>query len=81
MVVCGLCQTGLVSGLAITKGGQLRIQVWNFGDEAVQLTAKIVMVNVMGAEVWIKRLGKRPRRVNMVHGEGDVPASREAKGT
>ena len=46
-VVCGLCRTGLVSGLAVTKGGQLRIQVWNSGDEAEQLTAKTVMVNVL----------------------------------
>ncbi len=60
-------------GLAVTKGGQLRVQVWNSGDEAVQFMAKIVMVNVMEAEVWIKRMGKGPRRVNAMYG-GDVPS-------
>ncbi len=80
-IACGLCRAGLVSGLAVTKGGQLRVQVWNSGDEAVQLTAKTVMVNVMGAEVWIKRLGKGPRKVNAVQGEKDVPPLGVASGT
>ena len=57
-VFCGLQRAGLISGLSITKGGQLRINVWNALDEAVYLTAKTIMANVVGAQVYIKRFGQ-----------------------
>ena len=73
-LTCGLSRVGLVAGLAVTKGGQLRVNVWNATDETVQLTPKTVMVNVLGARVRIKRHGKEPKfvgkiLVNKVDGE------------
>ena len=58
-VVCGLQRPGLVAGLAVTKGGQLRLNIWNSKTETVQLTPKTTLVNVMGAEVSVKHLGQK----------------------
>ena len=73
--MCGLQRQGLIAGLGITKGGQLRVNVWNATDEAIHLTAKTVMVNVVGAKLSVKYFGKeeqcikeRAGKVNWVCG-------------
>ena len=60
--VCGLQRPGLVAGLAVTKGGQLRLNIWNSREEAVQLTPKTVLVNVLGAKVSVKYFGGKHKQ-------------------
>ena len=62
-VVCGLQRPGLVAGLAVTKGGQLRLNIWNSKEEAVQLTPKTTLVNVAGAEVSVRHFGEKEAKV------------------
>ena len=57
-LVCGLERRGLVAGLSVTKGGHLRVNIWNSTRETIQLTPRTVLVNVLGAKVSIKYLGK-----------------------
>ena len=56
-VFCGLNRRGLIAGLAVTKGGQIKLNVWNTTDEAIHLTPKTVLVNLMGARVEVKKIG------------------------
>ena len=62
-VVCGPQRPGLVAGLAVTKGGQIRLNIWNSRLEAIQLTPKTTLVNVLGAEVAVKHLGEKEPRI------------------
>ena len=64
-VVCGLQRPGLVAGLAVTKGGQLRLNIWNSKMETVQLTPKTTLVNVLGAEISVRHLGEKEPRVGL----------------
>ena len=56
-IALALQKEGLISGLSITKGGQLRANVYNTTDEVIHLTPKTVMVNVWAEQLEIKYLG------------------------
>ena len=71
-VVCGLQRPGLVAGLAVTKGGQLRLNIWNSKEEAVQLTPKTTLVNVAGAEVSVRHFGEKEAKVGKRQRKRDV---------
>ena len=58
-VVCGLQRRGLVAGLAVTKAGQLRLNIRNSKTETVELTPKTTLVNVMGDQVSVRHLGRK----------------------
>ena len=57
-VFCGLSRKGLFAGLAITKGGQIKVNVWNTTSETICLMPKTVLVNITGAKVEVKRMGE-----------------------
>ena len=57
-VSCGLQRKNLITGLSISKGGQLRVNVWNSSHEVIQLTPKAILVNIFAAEVSAKFLTK-----------------------
>ena len=63
-VVCGLQRKGLIAGLAITKGGQIRMNIWNSTPEVIQLAPKTILVNVLGAEISIKYLGENTEKID-----------------
>ena len=48
-----------MAGLAVTKGGQLRLNIWNSKLEAIQLNPKMTLVNVLGAEVSVRHFGEK----------------------
>ena len=58
-VLCGLSRPGLIAGLSVTKGGQIRINIWNSNPEVMQLTPKTILVNIFGAEIAVKYLGEK----------------------
>ena len=62
-LTCGLSRRGLVSGLSVTKGGQLGVNVLNTTEETIHLTPRTTMVNVMGARVSIRYFGKEAKWV------------------
>ena len=62
-IACGLQRRGLIAGLAITKGGQIRVNIWNSTQEVIQLAPKTVLVNVLGAEVTVKYLGENAEKI------------------
>ena len=57
-VAVALQKEGLIAGLSITKGGQLRVNVYNTTDQVVYLTPKTVMANVWAQQLEIKYLGQ-----------------------
>ena len=61
-VLCGLSRPGLIAGLSVTKGGQIRINIWNSNLEVMQLTPKTILVNIFGADVSVKYLGKETEK-------------------
>ena len=62
--MCGLSRPGLIAGVIGTKSGQLRVNIWNSTEGAIQLTPKTVLVNIMGAEIWVRHFGKKPKMVS-----------------
>ena len=56
-----LQKEGLIAGLSITKGGQLRVNVHNSTDQVVHLTPKTVMANVWAEQLEVKYLGREPK--------------------
>lgn len=56
-----LQKKGLISGLSITKEGQLRVNAHNSTDEVIHLTPKTVMVNVWADQLEIRYLGQKPK--------------------
>ena len=64
-VALALQKEGLISGLSITNGGQLRVNMYNAIDEVIHLTPKTVMVNVWADQLGIKYLGQEPRVLNI----------------
>ena len=60
-----LQKEGLISGLSITKGGQLRVNAYNTTDEVIHLTPKTVMVNIWADQLAIKYLGQEARVLNI----------------
>ena len=69
-LTCGLSRKGLVAGLAVTKGGQLRINVLNSARETIHLTPKTTLVNVLGARVRVWHLGEDSKWVCTVESNG-----------
>ena len=68
-----LHKKGLLSGLAVTKGGQIKVQVWNTTSEVIYLTPKTVLVNVVGTKIEIKRMGEsKTREVNIIEEDVDI---------
>ena len=57
-VAVALQKEGLIAGLSITKGGHLRVSVYNTTDQVVCLTPKTVMANVWAQQLEIKYLGQ-----------------------
>ena len=58
-----------MAGRAVTKGRQLRLNIWNSKEEAVQLTPTTTSVHVAGSEVSVRHFcekeakeGKRQRK-------------------
>ena len=68
-VALALQKEGLISGLSITKRGQLRINAYNATDEVIHLTPKTVMVNVWADKLEIRYLGQKPKVLNNRKGE------------
>ena len=60
-VAMALQKEGIIAGLSITKGGQLRVNAYNTTDTVVYLTPKTAMVHVWADELEIKYQGKDPR--------------------
>ena len=60
-VAIALQKEGLIAGLSITKGGQLRINVCNSTDQVVPLSPKTITVNAWAEQLEVKYLGKEPR--------------------
>ena len=58
-ILCGLSRPGLIAGLSVTKGGQVRINIWNSNPEVMQLTPKTILVNIFGADVSVRYLGEK----------------------
>ena len=56
-----LQKEGLIAGLSITKGGQLRINVFNTTNHVIYLTPKTIMANVWADRLEIKYLGQDPK--------------------
>ena len=50
-------------GLAITKGGQLKIIVWNLNEEVVQLTFKMTWVNVASVKIFVRHFAEKEAKV------------------
>ena len=42
----------------MTRGGQLRVNVWNSTNDAICLTPKTVLVRVDARRLWVKYLGR-----------------------
>ena len=62
----GLQRPDLISGMSVTKGGMIRINVWNTSLETVCLTQKTVMVVVRAKKISIKHLGKDVKIVHKI---------------
>ena len=60
-VAVALQKEGLIAGLSITKGGQLRVNVYNSTDQVVHSTPKTVMANVWADQLEIRYLGQDPK--------------------
>ena len=51
----------MVFGIVVTKGGQIKVNIWNSRDDAVQLNSKIVHVKIFGADVSFVYFGKKEK--------------------
>lgn len=60
-VAIALQKKGLIAGLSITKGGQLRFNVFNSSNQVVHLTPKTIIANVWEIKLEIKYLGQDPK--------------------
>ena len=56
-----LQKEGLIAGLSITKGGQLRVNVCKSTNQVVHLTPKTIMANVWADQLEIRYLGQDPK--------------------
>ena len=65
----GLQREGLIAGLAITRAGQLRVNVWNSTDATIYLTPKTSMVHVHAAKIFVRHLGRDSVLVNSMQQE------------
>ena len=57
-ITLGLQREGLIAELAITRAGQLRVNVWNSTDATVHLTPKTSMVHVRASRIFVRHLGE-----------------------
>ena len=56
-VFCSLNKKGVIAGLAITRGGQIKVNAWNSTDAALYLTPKTILVTIVGTSILVKKLG------------------------
>ena len=56
-----LQKEGLIAGLSITMGGQLRVNVYNSTNQVVHLTPKTIMTNIWAEQLEVKYLGREFR--------------------
>ena len=56
-VVLSLQKEGLIAGLSLTRGGQIKINIWNPTDETIYLTQKTAMVNIIADKILVKHFG------------------------
>ncbi len=59
----GLSRAGLLSTLTLTKSGEMYVNVFNAMDESIHLAAKTVVINIIGADVWLKPFNSRIRQL------------------
>lgn len=64
-VTLALQKPGVVAGLSLTKGGQLRVNIFNTTKEIIYLTPKTAMANIHADHLEIRYLGKHPKVLNM----------------
>ena len=60
-VALALQKEGIIAGLSLTKGGQLRVNAYNTTEEVVYLTPRTAMVNVWAGQLEIKYQGRDPK--------------------
>ena len=63
-VVLSLQKEGLIAGLSLTRGGQLRVNIWNPTDGTIYLTQKTAMVNIIADRILVKHFGQDIKLVN-----------------
>ena len=51
-VFCSLNRKGVIAGLAITRGGQIKVNAWNTSEETLYLTPKTLLVTVKGTRIF-----------------------------
>ena len=64
-ITLALQRAGIIAGLSLTKGGQLRINAFNATGEVIGLTPKIAMVNVHANQLEIRYFGRDPKVLNI----------------
>ena len=69
LLAVALLQPGLISGISVTKGGMIRLNVYNSTEETICLTPKTTLVVVRAKNITIKQLGKDVRRINSITAE------------
>ncbi len=62
-IVNGLNRAGLMATLTVTKSGEMYLCVLNTLEESIHLIAKIVVINVLGADVWLKAFRSETKRL------------------
>ena len=65
-VTLALQRAGIIDGLSMTKGGQLRVNAFNATGEVIYLTPKTAMVNVHANQLEIHYLGKDPKVLSVL---------------
>ena len=60
-VALSLQKDGLIAGLSLTKGGQLRVNAFNTTNEVVHIAPKTVMATVWAQQLEVKYLGQDPK--------------------
>lgn len=64
-VTLALQKAGVVAGLSLTKGGQLRVNAFNTTKEVIYLTPKTAMVNVHSQLLELRYLGRDLKVLNV----------------
>ena len=56
-IFCALSKKGVLANVTVTNGGQIKVNAYNATDETIYLTPKTILVNLVGAQVSVKRFG------------------------
>lgn len=54
----------MIARLLMTRGGQLRVNIWNSIEETIYLTPKITMIVVTPTQIIVRHLGQDPKFVH-----------------